>query len=373
MPRHKRALFDSGMHVPLIIHFPENFRGLAPSFAGRTVDRLVNFEDFAPTVLSLAGIESIPEYVRGQAFLGTLDTSPRQYLFGHRDRVDEIMDMARSVRSQDLLYIRNFMPHRGYNQQSAWIDQGEVRKDFYALAEAGTATPAQAQYLNPSRPREELYDCVADPLNLNNLAESSEHQPVLEQMRDALREHMLQSRDLGLVPEIELWRLSEGTTPLAWAATEAFDPEKLLDAAALVGSDDFEAIGRGLDDPDASVRYWAAVSCSAADELPKSIAEQLVAHFDDASLAVQIEVAGAALHHSARKQTANPKATTTLVGLLDHRDQTVVLHAARTIELLGDPANREAMQRLADRFRDEPGDIAWFIRFSTSGYLARLD
>ena len=60
------------------------------------------------------------------------------------------------------------------------------------------------------------------------------------------------------------------------------------------------------------------------------------------------------------------------MGLLEHADQTVVLHAARTVELLADPSAREAMQKLADRYADEPGDLAWFIRFSTTGYLSRL-
>ncbi len=179
MPRHKRALLDSGMHVPLLIRFPAKYQHLAPTAAAESIDRLVCFEDFAPTVLSLAGIDSVPDFMRGQAFLGPLNTPEREYTFGHRDRVDEIIDMARSVRSKDYLYIRNFMPHLGYNQQSAWIDQGEVRRDFYALADSGDATPAQAQYLNPRRPREELYDCVADPLNLNNLAASAEFQPTL--------------------------------------------------------------------------------------------------------------------------------------------------------------------------------------------------
>ena len=31
MPRHKRALLDSGMHVPLLIRFPEKYRHLAPA------------------------------------------------------------------------------------------------------------------------------------------------------------------------------------------------------------------------------------------------------------------------------------------------------------------------------------------------------
>ena len=367
MPRHKRALFDSGMHVPLLIRFPEKYRTFAPSAAGKTVDRLVNFEDFAPTVLSLAGITSIPEFMRGHAFLGPRDRVRREFVFGHRDRVDEIVDMARSVRSKEYLYIRNFMPHLGYNQQSAWIDQGEIRKDFYALAESGIATPAQSQYLNHFRPREELYDCGNDPLNLNNLATSADHQSVLASMRNALRTQIVESRDLGFVPEIELWQLTRGTTPIEWAKTDAFDIESLLAAANLVGTAEFDAMGRALDDPNASVRYWGAVSCRAANSLPDKIAERLLVALNDESFAVRIEAANAVAHH-----TQNASGLDTLVTLLQQTDQTVVLHAARAIELLGNPSTREPMQRLADRYQDEPGDIAWFIRFSTSGYLSRL-
>ena len=61
-----------------------------------------------------------------------------------------------------------------------------------------------------------------------------------------------------------------------------------------------------------------------------------------------------------------------LVGLLSNADQTAILYAARTIELLADPSMRQPMQKLADQFAEEPGDMAWFIRFSTSGYLSRV-
>jgi N-sulfoglucosamine sulfohydrolase len=368
MPRHKRALFDSGMHVPLLIRFPKKYQGLAPSPAGAVVDRLVSFDDFAPTVLSLTGIDSLPPYMRGHAFLGPLDVVTRQYVFGHRDRVDEIIDLARSVRSRDFLYIRNFMPHLGYNQQSAWIDQGEVRQDFYALARSGKATPAQAQYLSDTRPREELYDCTSDPLNLHNLAASAQHQSVLGKMRGALRDHLRVSRDLGFVPEVELWRLTKGTTPIEWAATGSPDLGSLRRAAELVGSDDFEAIGRALADRDSSVRYWGAVSCSAAKKLPEPIVQRLHQLLESESAAVRIEVANAIA-----RQTDDPVGLTALIGLLDHDDETVILHAARAIELLGTPSARQPMQRLADRFADQPGDLAWFIRFTTSGYLTRLD
>lgn len=368
MPRHKRALFDSGMHVPLLIRVPEKYKAWAPSAAGSDVDRLVCFEDFGPTVLSLAGISSLPSYMRGHPFLGPLDKFQRSYVFGHRDRVDEIIDLARSARSQKFLYIRNYMPQLGYNQQSAWIDQGEVRQDFYALASSGDATPAQAQYLNQSRPREELYDCAKDPLNLNNLVTSSKHQTVLAEMRAALQNHLQESRDLGFIPEIELWRRSEGTTPLGWSNSGSADLESPRRAADLVGTSDFEAIGEALDDQDPAVQYWGAVGCSAAHDLPEPIVQRLLKACRSEAMAVRIEAANAIA-----RCTDNPLGLETLIETLDHDDETVILHAARAIELTGDAAARDSMQRLADRYADQPGDLAWFIRFTTSGYLSRLD
>ncbi len=370
MPRHKRVLYDSGTHVPLLVRFPEQYRGHSPGAAGELEDRLVSFDDFGPTVLSLAGIKSLPAYMKGRPFLGPLRTPPRNFLVGHRDRVDEMVDMARSLRSHDYLYIRNFMPHLGYNQPSAWIDQGEIRGEFYKLAESGNATPAQAQYLNGIRESEELYDCAADPLNLNNLADSSKHEEVLARMRSTLADHMLQSRDLGLVPEIEMWRhvRDSGIPPMEWSATDEFEPDSLLHAAQRVGSDDYDAIARSIEDPSAAVRYWGAVACSAAKDLPLPLIERLAGRLDDESPAVQIEAATALVRHGLRKS----EALGVLVKLLDHSDQTVILHAARAIELLGEESTRGAMRRLADRFENEPGDLAWFIRFSTTGYLQRI-
>ena len=50
LPRQKRLLYDSGIHVPLIIRFPDKLR------AGEIDDQLISFVDFKSTVLSLAGI-----------------------------------------------------------------------------------------------------------------------------------------------------------------------------------------------------------------------------------------------------------------------------------------------------------------------------
>jgi len=369
MPRHKRALLDSGMRVPLLIRLPEKYQGLARSVVGKgDVSRLVNFEDFGPTVLSLAGFDVLPAHMTGRAFLGGLDTSARQYVFGHRDRVDEIMDMARSIRSQDYLYIRNYMPHLGYNQQGAWIDKADIRGEVYKLAASGKASPAQDQYLSKTRPPEELYDCVKDPLNLNNLAYSLDHEATVMKMRKRLHQHLIETRDLGLVPELELWRHARSMPPMQWKSTEQFNPEAVLTAAELVGTDDYEAIAENLGDQDPAIRYWGAVACSAAEALPERLLEQLRQLFDDPAKAVAIEAANAVARHS-----GDAAAIEALTRWFDHDDRTVVLHAARAIELLADPRSKDAVLDLANEFQKEPGDLAWFIRFSTSGYLSRQD
>ena len=162
MPRHKRALLDSGMHVPLIIYFPKKWQHLSPSKPGSTTDSLVSFVDFASTILNLTGIP-IPITMQGKPFLGPNATTKRRYVYGHRDRVDEVRDLARSVRDSRYLYIRNYMPHLGYNQSTAWPDKGEIRHEFYRIAEEKNMTPEQWHFARPNRPVEELYDCLKDP------------------------------------------------------------------------------------------------------------------------------------------------------------------------------------------------------------------
>ena len=368
MPRHKRALYDSGMHVPLLVRFPEKYRSLSPTPPGKTSDRLVCFEDFGPTVLSLAGSKKLPSYMCGMPFLGKLDRREREFTFGHRDRVDEIMDMSRSVRGDRYLYIRNFMPHLGWNQQSSWIDQGAIRQDFYALAESSDMTEAQRQYLGGRRPVEELYDCRADPMNLFDLASVPQFQETLERYRGELDKHLRNSTDLGFVPEIDLRQLTRGTTPIDWAAKNRDYVKTARSVAMLVGRDGNERELLGwLSDKNQSARYWACVGCTAANELSGDTLTALERLLSDDSIAVQIEAANALVRHG---QT--DKAYAKLLTLLKHDDTTVLLHAARTVELIGDKGHREPMQALFDRYEHDEGDMAWFIRFTTTGYLSRL-
>lgn len=381
LPRHKRALLDSGMKVPLIIRFPEKFRALAPSGPGTRADRLVSFDDFGPTVLSLAEL-GIPAYMEGQPFLGRVAGPARQFVYGHRDRVDEVLDLARSVRDKRYLYIRNYMPHLGYNQPTAWPDLGEIRHEFYAHAESGRMTAPQEHFAGPSRPPEELYDCQADPLNLENLAGSSRHRSVLEKMRAQLGAHLMDSRDLGFLPEALAWGLSAGTTPYDLARTTgSYQQGRLIQAASQVGNASEESLLSNLTSDDPGVRYWGAVGFSAGPALSAKAISALIGALQDGDANVRIEAANALARHG-RLEESIP----VLAEALEDENLSAVQHAARTIELLGEKAlaalpSVSACDVRMKRIRlpgtspvvvDPEKDQAMFIGFSTEAFLKRF-
>jgi hypothetical protein len=283
--------------------------------------------------------------------------------------VDEVVDMARSVRDKRYLYIRNYMPHLGYNQQSAWVDQGTISHEFYRVAESGTMTPPQWHFAGPTRRREELYDCRSDPLNLNNLANSPQHQDVLRRMRAAHRQWVLESRDLGFLPECEQWTVAENSIPMEWAQSDDYQLIDILDSAALVGTNDLERFQRDLFSENPAIRYWSAVGLSAASELTESCIAAVMRSMSDSSAIVRIESANALARHGRAEA-----ALRVLGEMLKGDDPTVLLYAARTVELLGGKAVslHAPMKDLFGRFENDPGDSAWFIRFTTTGFLNRV-
>ena len=117
MPRSKRWPSNSGLHVPFVVYFPEKYKHLAPKeyTAGGQSDRLISFVDLAPTLLSLVGIQP-PEWMQGHAFAGPFQTEPQPFIFGLRGRMDERMDLVRSVTDGRYVYLRNYLPHLSQGQ-----------------------------------------------------------------------------------------------------------------------------------------------------------------------------------------------------------------------------------------------------------------
>ncbi|MEQ9411156.1 MAG: sulfatase [Fuerstiella sp.] len=378
MPRHKRAVLDTGMHVPLLIRFPPAWRHLSGQKPGEVTNRLVSFVDFPPTVLRLAG-HAVPEYMQGVPFAGLGASNARTYAFGHRDRVDEAFDCARSVRGRRYLYIRNYMPHLSYHQPTAWPDQGQIRQEFDRLAGRKTMTAAQWHYVGPTKPVEELYDCVADPLNLTNLAADDEHRDVLGRMRGVLRQHLRDSGDLGFIPEAVLsdaltQHISEDNPAALQDLAERF--RSRADRTGLYVS--FDLSGDEID-------YWQAVALQShglTEEMEQRLTAGPLVDWDSKqSISTGIQLAPLLVR--GRRPAAG---LDLLVRATQHDDLNIVLQAARTLELLGDSARPAipAMRELAARcqsilpaattatFVQSPEqDLAMFISFSANAFLRK--
>lgn len=369
MPRHKRAVLDSGLHVPMIVSFPKKYQHLAPAAAGQIVDRLVSFVDFPPTVLSLCGIQA-PDYMQGMPFLGEFSTTERRFIYGARDRVDEAFDLARAVRDKHYLYIRNFMPHLSYNQPSAYSDMSAIRPDLYRVAKGGPTklSAAQWHYLGPTKPVEELYDVKNDPFNIHNLADKPECKDILGTMRHELRAWIFSTRDLGFLPEEEVWARLNGDTPFDIAKDPSRYPlSELFQTATLVGtgSKSLAALRSALQSDKPGVRYWAVIGLAALGKNAEPAHAQLISALADPSIAVRIESAGVLVRLGDTEQSIP-----VLIQSLGGSDVSAALHAARTLELLGDHRATVTNAMRAARQRAEgPGDIKMFIRFATDAFL----
>ena len=197
MPRGKRWIYDSGMHVPLIVRWPGQVK------AGTTRDDLVTFMDFAPTMLSLAGAP-IPQELTGHIFLGDKLSPPRKYVFAARDRMDEAYDRIRCVRDSRFKYIRNYEPQLPYAQHIQYMDQMPTMRVWREWNEAGELRGPQRIFFSRTKPAEEFYDLKSDPDEINNLIDSRKHRAKLNELRQALNGWIEETHDLGTVPETEL-------------------------------------------------------------------------------------------------------------------------------------------------------------------------
>ncbi len=204
LPRQKREIYDSGLHVPFIIRFPNNH------LAGTTMDELISFVDIPPTMLSFAGIKP-PDYMQGQAFWGEYKTEPRQYIYAARDRVDSEYDIRRGVRDHQYKYIRNYRPQVGAYQDVEFRYNIPMMMEMLRMRDEGLLNEDQMYYFRTSKEPEELYDLAIDPHELNNIASDPQHASILERMREAHEQWMIDIDDKGLMTEKELvWSMWPG-------------------------------------------------------------------------------------------------------------------------------------------------------------------
>jgi len=191
--RGKQFLYEEGIRVPLIIRFPDG------RLAKTVREDLTIHIDLAPTSLALADIE-IPEYFQGHDIFAKSST-PRDFIIAARDRCDETIEIIRCVRTQQYKYIRNFLSYRPHAQPNQYKDGKKISMTMRKLHEEGKLNELQGRIYNPTRPTEELYDLKSDPNETKNLAADPKYAKQLAKLRKTLYDWMVETKDLGLIPE----------------------------------------------------------------------------------------------------------------------------------------------------------------------------
>lgn len=238
--RQKRAVGNSGLHVPLIVRLPNG------AMAGTKVEDIVSLMDLGPSVLSLAGIEP-PAHMHGKAFLGTFKTkTPHSYAFGAADRFDEAADMSRSVIDGRFVYIRNFRPELPLIYRNAYREQIDMTRTLIEMDQQGKLSGNAAYIFMKTKPEEELYDLASDPDEVHNLAHLPEQHAKLKELRAALGTWQLEIGDLGFIPESDLVNMM--WPGMVQPATEQVSFKKEADQLTLFCATSGASIAYQLDD-----------------------------------------------------------------------------------------------------------------------------
>ena len=259
IPRGKCSPVSMGYRVPFIVWIPPMYAHLSPYGSGIVTEELVSFEDFAPTVLSLAGVD-IPEHMEGKPFLGDSRASPKKYVFSGTDRADENTDMSRSVTDGKFLYTRCFMPYQPFVRWIMYFDVSDIQSRIRSDFAAGKLNDVQRSILLP-RSAEYLYDIRNDQWETVNLAGDKKYAAKLNELRTVLKDNLIATRDAGFIPEHRIMGAArKGIAPYDLKKDEKMLPiREVVDIAFTSGMQEAERQIEALGSPNDIVKYWAAI------------------------------------------------------------------------------------------------------------------
>ena len=284
LPRSKGYIYDTGLHVPLAVRIPKKYRDRWGIKAGQRDNRFVEFVDFGPTVLNMAGLKT-PESMDGDAFLGDSPADDSRFTdaLGYADRFDEKYDLTRSLHRGTFHYIRNYQPFYSDSLQNNYRYKMLAYQEWRKLFQEGKLDKSQSAFFLP-RPKEMLFDLSQDPYEINNLASDPDYQDLLFEMRTDLRERLSDLPDTSFIPEPFAVPKAQ-PNPNEFASANRTRIGELISIAdlALQSTDkvnDQWHAAIASDDPWA--RYWAAtVAASYGKAIPRDWVDALNKRIDD--------------------------------------------------------------------------------------------
>jgi len=211
-PFAKWTCYDAGLQTGFIVRW----KGVIEP--ATTVEAMCEYVDVTPTLVEIAS-GKIPSGLDGASFLPIIKSKEKE----HKEYVYGIQTSrgihagpeyygSRSVRNNQYLYISNLTPEAIFKNvitakgNKLWISWNKAaERDEFAQQRVEAY-----QY----RPAEELYDVIADPFQMKNLAEDKSYVKVKNLLKGKLQTWMKNQGDKGQETELEAkkhqWKKKQG-------------------------------------------------------------------------------------------------------------------------------------------------------------------
>lgn len=207
-PRVKGNVYEYSNHLPLAVRWPDGIK-----MPGRIVDDYVNFIDFAPTFLELAGLK--PEKagmqpVTGLSLTDIFYSEKKGIVNPQRDFVLVCMERhdvgrpndegfpVRGIVRDGYLYLYNFKPDRwpACNPETGYLNcDGSPTKTFILNDRRVKGNLYYWQMSFGKRPSEELYNIDKDPFCMDNLAGKAEFSLLKSKLYDEMTQKLKEQQD----------------------------------------------------------------------------------------------------------------------------------------------------------------------------------
>jgi arylsulfatase A-like enzyme len=215
-PRVKGQIYEEDFHLPMAIRWGKHMAG------GRVVSDFINFRDFAPTFMEVAGLKPPPS-MTGRSFLdvlksgksGIVDNTRNVMLVGkERHDIGRPHDWGypvRAIRTLQYLYVRNYEPDRwpAGNPETGYTntDNGPTKT---------SVIKGNDKYFELSfgkRPPEELYLIEKDPDCMQNLVADPKHSAIAKQLRERMEKMLKEEGDPRMLGNAAFFDTIEYTGP----------------------------------------------------------------------------------------------------------------------------------------------------------------
>lgn len=271
--RGKGSALGMGYRVAFVAWFPPIYKHLSPWGDGVITDEMVSFEDMAPTMLALAGVE-IPEHMNGRVFAGKQVAPRKEYVYSSLDRTDESSELSRSITDGEYLYTKVFMPYQPFVRWNIYYDVSDLQKTIRGDFEKGYLNSIQRAILEP-REAEYLYNLKNDKWEVNNLANNPNYSKIKATLRAELEKKIIANRDPHFMTEYEV--LSSKLNPVELASCPTHFPiDQVLSVAMSIGVENgYKTQLDGIKSHNKFIRYWAGVGLFSQPQLKNSALQSL--------------------------------------------------------------------------------------------------